>query len=108
MKSYGSFKKVVLLSASMLMGMSVAHAHTTNLSASVIDNCDNVTKFARNLDHNNAQMSDSQMKSYVDARVACDVQHQDQHLQSEKYFVKKYGSDRDKNADAILNQYVAH
>ena len=108
MKSYGSFKKAVLLSASMLMGMSAAHAHTTNLSASVIDNCDNVTKFARNLDHNNAQISDAQMKSYVDARVACDVQHQDQHLQSEKYFVKKYGSDRDKNADAILNQYVAH
>ena len=108
MKSYGSFKKAVLLSASMLMGMSAAYAHTTNLSASVIDNCDNVTKFARNLDHNNAQISDAQMKSYVDARVACDVQHQDQHLQSEKYFVKKYGSDRDKNADAILNQYVAH
>lgn len=108
MKSYSSFKKAALLSASILMGMSAANAHTTNLSTSIIDNCDNVTKFARNLDHNNAQMSDSQMKSYVDARVACDVQHQDQHLQSEKYFVKKYGSDRDKNADAILNQYVAH
>jgi hypothetical protein len=30
------------------------------------------------------------------------------HLQSEKYFVKKYGSDRDSNAEAILNEYVAH
>jgi hypothetical protein len=53
-------------------------------------------------------MSDAQMKSYVDARVACQVQHQDQHLQSEKYFIKKYGSDRDRNADAILNEYVQH
>lgn len=108
MKSYGSFKKVVLLSVSMLMGISAANAHTTNLSASIIDNCDNVTKFARNLDHNNAKISDAQMKSYVEARVACQVQHQDQHLQSEKYFVKKYGNDRDRNADAILNEYVAH
>ena len=52
-------------------------------------------------------MSDAQMKSYVDARVACEVQHQNQHLQSEKYFIK-YGSDRDRNADAILNEYVQH
>ena len=108
MKSYRSFKKVVLLSASMLIGISAANAHTTNLSTSITDNCDNLTTFARNLDHNNAQMSDAQMKSYVDARVACQVQHQDQHLQSEKYFVKKYGSDRDRNADAILYEYVQH
>lgn len=108
MKSYRSFKKVVLLSASMLIGISAANAHTTNLDASVLGNCDNLTTFARNLDHNNAQMSDAQMKSYVDARVACQVQHQDQHLQSEKYFVKKYGSDRDSNAEAILNEYIAH
>lgn len=81
-------QKVVLLSASMLIGISAANAHTTNLSTSIIDNCDNLTTFARNLDHNNAQMSDAQMKSYVDARVACEVQHQNQHLQSEKYFIK--------------------
>lgn len=48
------------------------------------------------------------MRSYVDARVACQIQHQDQHLQSEKYFVDKYGRDRDTNAEAILNEYVAH
>ncbi len=48
------------------------------------------------------------MKSYVDARVACQVQHQDQHLQSEKYFIKKYSSDRYRSADAILNEYVQH
>ncbi len=92
MESYGSFKKVVLLSVSMLIGMSAANAHTTNLSTSIIDNCDSITQFARNLDHNDAQISDTQMKSYVDARVACEVQHQDQHLQSEKYFINKYGS----------------
>ena len=108
MKSYGSFKKVVLLSVSMLIGMSAANAHTTNLSTSILGDCDSVTQFARNLDHNDAQISDTQMKSYVDARVACQVQHQDQHLQSEKYFIKKYGSDRDRNADAILNEYVQH
>jgi hypothetical protein len=53
-------------------------------------------------------MSEEQKKSYVDARVACQVQHQDQHLQSEKYFLKKYGRDRDTNAEAILNEYIAH
>ncbi|WLP95493.1 hypothetical protein [Psychrobacter sp. M13] len=108
MKSYLSFKKVVLLSASMLIGMSAANAHTTNLSTSIIDNCDNVTKFARNLDHNNAQISDAQMKSYIDARVACQVQHQDQHLQSEKYFINKYGSQSNRSSDAILKEYVQH
>jgi len=108
MKSYRSLKKVVLLSASMLIGMSAANAHTTNLSTAIIDNCDNATKFARNLDHNDAQISDKQMKSYIDARVACQVQHQDQHLQAEKHFIKEYGSDRNSNADAILNEYVSH
>ncbi len=108
MKSYRSLKKVVLLSASMLIGMSAVNAHTTNLSTAIIDNCDNVTKFARNLDHNDAQISDKQMKSYIDARVACQVQHQDQHLQAEKHFIKEYGSDRNSNADAILNEYVSH
>lgn len=108
MKSYGSFKKAVLLSTSMLIDISAANAHTTNLSTSIIENCDAVTKFARNLDHNDADISDAEMKSYVDARVACAVEHQDQHLQSEKYFIKKYGSDRDRNAEAILKEYVAH
>ncbi|MBP2280882.1 hypothetical protein H4W00_001695 [Psychrobacter sp. PL19] len=108
MKSYSSLKNVALLSFFVLIGISAANAHTTNLDASVLNNCDAVTSFARNVDHNDAQISDKQMKSYVDARVACQVQHQDQHLQSEKYFVKKYGSDRDSNAEAILNEYVAH
>jgi len=108
MKSYGSLKNVALLSFSVLIGMSAANAHTTNLDASVLSNCDAVTSFAKNADHNNAQISSAQMKGYVDARVACQVQHQDQHLQSEKYFVKKYGSDRDRNAEAILKDYVAH
>lgn len=108
MKNYSSLKKAALLSVSMLVGMSAANAHNTNLDASVLSNCDAVTSFAKNADHNDAQISNSQMKGYVDARVACHVQHQDQHLQSEKYFVKKYGSDRDSNAEAILNEYVAH
>lgn len=108
MKKYSTLKKAALLSASMLVGMSAANAHTTNLDASVLSNCDAVTSFAKNADHNDAQISSAQMKGYVDARVACQVQHQDQHLQSEKYFVKKYGSDRDSNAEAILNEYVAH
>lgn len=97
MKNYG-LKSAALLSLSMtlsmLVGMSAANAHTTNLSTSIIDNCDAVTQFAKNADHNDAQMSGAQMKSYIDARVACQVQHQDQHLQAEKYFVKKYGSDK--------------
>ena len=88
--------------------MLAANAHTTNLDASVLGNCDALTSFARNEDHNDAQISSAQMKGYVDARVACQVQHQDQHLQSEKYFLKKYGSDRDTNAEAILNEYIAH
>ena len=108
MKNYRSLKKAALLSVSMLVGMSAANAHTTHLDASILGNCDAVTRFAKNADHNDAQISSAQMKSYVDARVACQVQHQDQHLQSEKYFVKKYGSDRDRNAEAILNEYVAH
>ena len=106
MKSYSSFKKAALLSASILMGMSAANAHTTNLSTSIIDNCDNVTKFAKNLDHNNAQISDAQMKDYVDARVACAVEHQDQHLQSEKFFINKYGSQSNRSSEAILNEYI--
>lgn len=108
MKNYGSLKKAALLSISMLIGATSANAHTTNLDASVLNSCDAVTSFARNADHNDAQISNNQMKSYVDARVACQVQHQDQHLQSAKYFVKQYGSDRDKNAEAILNEYVTH
>ena len=94
MKNYSSLKKAALLSVSMLVGMSAANAHITNLDASVLSNCDAVTSFAKNLDHNEAQISSAQMKDYVDARVACQVQHQDQHLQSEKYFVKKYGSNK--------------
>ncbi|MGM8872372.1 hypothetical protein ACS8E3_11880 [Psychrobacter sp. 2Y5] len=108
MKSYRSFKKVVLLSASMLIGMSAANAHTTSLSTSIIDNCDNLTKFARNLDHNEANISDAQMQSYVDARVACEVEHQDQHLQSEKYFINKYGANRNRSSQSILKEYVPH
>jgi len=91
MKNYG-LKNAALLSLSMLIGMSAANAHTTNLSTSIIDNCDAVTEFAKNADHNDAKISDAQMKNYIDARVACEVQHQDQHLQSEKHFVNKYGS----------------
>ena len=94
MKNYGSLKKAVLLSVSMSVGMSAANAHTTNLSTSIINNCDAVTEFAKNADHNDAKISDAQMKGYIDARAACQVQHQDQHLQSEKYFVKKYGSEK--------------
>ncbi|AMN67006.1 hypothetical protein [Psychrobacter sp. P11G5] len=91
MKNYG-LKNAALLSLSMLIGMSAANAHTTNLSTSIIENCDAVTEFAKNADHNDAKISDAQMKNYIDARVACEVQHQDQHLQSEKHFVNKYGS----------------
>ena len=94
MKNYSSLKKAALLSVSMLVGMSAANAHTTDLSASVLNDCDAVTEFAKNADHNDAKISDAQMKSYIDARVGCQVQHQDQHLQSEKYFVKKYGSEK--------------
>ena len=98
MKNYSSLKKAALLSVSMsvsmLVGMSAANAHTTNLDASVLNNCDALTSFAKNADHNDAQISSVQMKGYVDARVACQVQHQDQHLQSEKYFVKKYNSEK--------------
>ena len=98
MKNYSSLKKAALLSVSMsvsmLVGMSAANAHTTNLDASVLNNCDALTSFAKNADHNDAQISSAQMKGYVDARVACQVQHQDQHLQSEKYFVKKYNSEK--------------
>ncbi len=108
MKNYSSLKKAALLSVSMLVGMSAANAHTTSLSTSIIDNCDNITKFARNLDHNNANISDAEMKSYADARVACAVEHQDQHLQSEKYFINKYGSQSNRSSEAILKEYVAH
>ena len=98
MKNYSSLKKAALLSVSMsvsmLVGMSAANAHTTNLDASVLNNCDALTSFAKNADHNDAQISSAQMKGYVDARVACQVQHQDQHLQSEKYFVKNYNSEK--------------
>ncbi len=98
MKNYSSLKKAALLSVSMsvsmLVGMSAANAHTTNLDASVLNNCDALTSFAKNADHNDAQISSAQTKGYVDARVACQVQHQDQHLQSEKYFVKNYNSEK--------------
>ena len=106
MKNYSSLKKAVLLSASMLIGVTAANAHTTNLSTSIIDSCDNVTKFAKNLDHNNANVSDAEMKSYIDARVACEVQHQDQHLQAEKDFVNKYGRDRDRSPQVILKDSI--
>ncbi|WP_367110496.1 hypothetical protein [uncultured Psychrobacter sp.] len=111
MKNYGLKSASLLslsMSLSMFVGMSAANAHTTNLSTSIINNCDAVTQFAKNADHNDAQISDAQMKSYVDARVACQVQHQDQHLQAEKYFVDQYGRDRDSNAKAILEDYVQH
>lgn len=94
MKKYSKSTKAALLSVSMLVGMSAANAHTENLDASVVSNCDAVTTFAKNADHNDVQMSDAQMKVFVDARVACQVQHQDQHLQSEKYFVKNYNSEK--------------
>lgn len=108
MKSYHSLKNIALLSLSMLIGVSAANAHTTSLDASILNNCDALTSFARNADHNEAQISNTQKKNYIDARVACQVQHQDQHLQSEKYFVKEYGRDRDKNAATILKEYIAH
>ncbi|WP_133105210.1 hypothetical protein [Psychrobacter sp. S4(2024)] len=94
MKKYSTLKKAALLSVSMLVGMSAANAHTTNLDASILSSCDAVASFAKNADHNDAKISDAQMKSYIDARVACQVQHQDQHLQSEKYFVKNYNSEK--------------
>ncbi len=94
MKIRDSFKKAVLLSVSVLIGITTANAHTTDLSTSIINNCDAVTEFAKNLDHNDAQLSNSQMKNYIDARVACEIEHKDQHLQSEKYFINKYGSDK--------------
>lgn len=78
----------------MLLGMSAANAHITNLDGSVLSNSDAVTNFVKNLVHNDGQISSAQMKDYVDARVACQVQYQDKYLQSEKYFVKKYGSNK--------------
>lgn len=108
MKNYSSLKKAALLSVSMLIGMSAANAHTTNLDASVLNECDAVTKFAENANHNDAQISHAQMKSYIDARVACQVQHQDQHLQSEKYFINKYGSQSNRSSDAIIKEYEKH
>lgn len=62
MKNYSSLKKAALLSVSMLVGMSAANAHTTNLDASVLGNCDALTSFARNANHNDAQMSKEQRK----------------------------------------------
>ncbi len=47
MKNYSSLKKAALLSVSMLVGMSAANAHTTNLDASVLGNCDALTSFAQ-------------------------------------------------------------
>jgi len=94
MKIHGSLKKLTLLSVSILIGTTTANGHTTDLSTSIINNCDAVTEFAKNLDHNDAQFSNSQMKSYIDARVVCEIEHKDQLIQSEKYFVNKYGSDK--------------
>lgn len=108
MKTYHLLTSTILLSLTMFIGLTTANAHTTELTASTLTNCDSLTKFARNLNHNDSQMSDVQTQEYANARVKCQVQHQDQHLQSEKYFVKKYGSDRDIDAATILEQYVPH
>lgn len=108
MKNYGSFKKAVLLSASMLMGISVANAHTTPLTATVLNDCDSMTQFAKNAEHNDAQVSNKQMKSYVDARIACQIQHQDQHVQSDKYFVNEYGSERDQQSRITPKDSAEH
>lgn len=45
-----------------------------------MNNCDAVTDFAKNLDPNDAQLSSAQMKGYVDARVAREIEHKEQHL----------------------------
>lgn len=108
MKKQNVIRAVILATVSAFAGVSVANAHSTPLSAQILNNPDKLTQFARNLDHNDAKLSDAQMQSYVYARMKAQVQHDDQHLQAEKNFVQKYGKDRDVNADVILDQYVQH
>ena len=69
MKSYDLLKKVALLSVSVLIGMSAANAHTTNLDASILNNCDALTNFARKANHNDAQPSNTNKKNYIEARL---------------------------------------
>lgn len=108
MKKQNVISAIILATVSAFAGVSVANAHSTPLSAQILNNPDKLTQFARNLDHNDAKLSDAQMQSYVYARMKAQVQHDDQHLQAEKNFVQKYGKDRDVNADVILDQYVQH
>lgn len=108
MKKQNVIRAIILATVSAFAGVSVANAHSTPLSAQILNNPDKLTQFARNLDHNDAKLSDAQMQSYVYARMKAQVQHDDQHLQAEKNFVQKYGKDRDVNADVILDQYVQH
>lgn len=108
MKKQNVIRAIILATVSAFAGVSVANAHSTPLSAQILNNPNKLTQFARNLDHNDAKLSDAQMQSYVYARMKAQVQHDDQHLQAEKNFVQKYGKDRDVNADVILDQYVQH
>lgn len=108
MKKHNAISTIILLTVSAFTGVSAANAHSTPLTAAILNNPDKLTQFARNLDHNDVKLSDAQMQSYVYARMKTQVQHDDQHLQAEKNFVQKYGKDRDENADVILDQYVQH
>lgn len=108
MKKHNAISAIILLTVSAFTGVSAANAHSTPLTAAILNNPDKLTQFARNLDHNDVKLSDAQMQSYVYARMKKQVQHDDQHLQAEKNFVQKYGKDRDENADVILDQYVQH
>lgn len=108
MKKHNAISTIILLTVSAFTGVSAANAHSTPLTAAILNNPDKLTQFARNLDHNDVKLSDAQMQSYVYARMKTQVQHDDQHLQAEKNFVQKYGKDRDENTDVILDQYVQH
>lgn len=108
MKKHNVISAIILATVSAFAGVSTANAHSTPLSAEILNNPEKLTQFARNLDHNDAKLSDAQMQSYVYARMKAQVQHDDQHLQTEKNFVQKYGKDRDVNANVILDQYVQH
>ena len=108
MKKHNVISAIILLTVSAFTGVSADNAHSTPLTAAILNNPDKLTQFARNLDHNDVKLSDAQMQSYVYARMKTQVQHDDQYLQAEKNFVQKYGKDRDENADVILDQYVQH
>ena len=108
MKKHNVISAIILLTVSAFTGVSSANAHSTPLTAEILNNPEKLTQFARNLDHNDVKLSDAQMQSYVYARMKTQVQHDDQYLQAEKNFVQKYGKDRDENADVILDQYVQH